>query len=258
VELLGVRLGDRLLPGDASNPKGYFEDEEVVELNTALLHAGGTSAFSLRRPQHEAWRGPAAEGMARVARALVARREAAGGPWGFKDPRTCLTLPFWQGLLRKASIPTGYVLVIRHPLSVAASLERRNGLGLRRSLLLWLLHTSSSLRYTRGLPRVLVDYDRLLDDPAAQVRRMAQALALTVDEGGEAALKEYATTFIDPGLRHHATRRGPWPRSLASAAARTLYGALGKRQSGPPGPAADLAAAMVDHLWAATTEAARR
>ncbi|MGH9363240.1 MAG: hypothetical protein ACRD2T_15120, partial [Thermoanaerobaculia bacterium] len=36
---LGVSLGERLLPPDAHNPAGYFEDLDFVELQSRMLQA---------------------------------------------------------------------------------------------------------------------------------------------------------------------------------------------------------------------------
>ena len=54
----------------------------------------------------------------------------------------------------------------------------------------------------RGRPLVVVDFDRFMSDPAAQLRRIADRLALPATEGTGAAIAAYANTFLDPSLRH--------------------------------------------------------
>jgi hypothetical protein len=61
------------------------------------------------------------EPFAAQARALIEQR-AGLELWGWKDPRTCLFLPFWDRLLPEAR----YVFVYRHPVEVALSLLRRD------------------------------------------------------------------------------------------------------------------------------------
>ena len=124
VRALGVDLGGRLLPADATNPFGYFEDLDFLELQRRLLRQccagleggwpdwGWTPAGRLR-PE------PLASAGAEAA-ALVAGRGAAGALWGWKDPRTSLLLPFWDPLLPRAR----YLFVYRPPWEVAASIER--------------------------------------------------------------------------------------------------------------------------------------
>jgi hypothetical protein len=56
------------------------------------------------------------EAAARLLREFVGREW-----WGWKDPRNCLTLPFWQGFFPGMKT----VVCLRHPLEVVRSLERR-------------------------------------------------------------------------------------------------------------------------------------
>ena len=97
--LLGLDLGgdERLLPADDRiNPKGFYEHYEIMRLNTALLRRlGGT------------WKAPPAfpagwvqdaslDDLREQAAAILARDFASASLWGFKDPRTAMTLEFWR------------------------------------------------------------------------------------------------------------------------------------------------------------------
>ena len=69
--------------------------------------ADGTSRRRSRRlAARSASRGPAGEGARCWPRIL-----AAAPVWGWKDPRTCLTLPFWQDVIGSIR----YVICIRNP-----------------------------------------------------------------------------------------------------------------------------------------------
>jgi hypothetical protein len=64
------------------------------------------------------------EGFAKQFLGLHGARKLTGsqvGAWGWKEPRTCLTLPIWQALYPEAR----YVHIVRHPLDVALSLRAR-------------------------------------------------------------------------------------------------------------------------------------
>src|SRR5262249_9593081 len=54
------------------------------------------------------------------ARRLLASRARTRSLWGWKDPRTTLLLPFWEGLAHGAN----YILVSRFPWDVADSMQR--------------------------------------------------------------------------------------------------------------------------------------
>jgi len=124
LEALGVDMGTRLVPADRANPRGYFEDLDVVGFHQRLFR----TRFPHAREGHADWgwtptdtvRADDARPHTAEANALVARRVATGRRWGFKDPRTTLLLDFWDPLL---PAPV-YVGVYRDPSSVADSMQR--------------------------------------------------------------------------------------------------------------------------------------
>src|SRR3954454_6716617 len=93
----GLYLGDdsELLPPGPDNPDGYFENRRFYEMNERLLRGfGGDWDHPLALP--DGWAdAPELAALRRQAHHLQAqfiRHE----PWGWKDPRNCITLPFWQ------------------------------------------------------------------------------------------------------------------------------------------------------------------
>ncbi len=188
------------MPARADNPTGFWEDREIVGLNERLLAALGHTWHSVSPIALPDWETPWLQDLFAEAVQLMRTATARWGAWGFKDPRTARLLPFWQPVLREVGADEGYVISVRHPLSVARSLERRNGFAEAKSHLLWLGHVLPALALSRGRPRVVVDYDSLMDDPAGQVERMAQGLRLRVLD--PKALDAYANDFLSRDLRH--------------------------------------------------------
>lgn len=109
----GLHLGppEQLMPASANNPDGYWENLRFVQLNERLLAANGGTWFAppaTLRPTPQ---------IAAEAKSIVAQFEGQE-PWGWKDPRNAVTLPFWKSLL-----PSMKVLVcVRHPAETASSL----------------------------------------------------------------------------------------------------------------------------------------
>lgn len=198
---MGVRLGDRLLPPMAGvNAKGFWEDEDIQALNDEMLTALGGDWFHVAPLSADDVRQLHALSYLERAAALL-REKVQGGeaPFGFKDPRVARLLPFWRDVFVHLGYEVRYVLAVRHPASVAESLQRRDGLLHEHSHLLWLEHVLSSLAGSVGAQCVLVDYDIFMREPEKQTRRMAERLGLTLDEH---ALVEFVADFLDPELQH--------------------------------------------------------
>lgn len=198
--VLGVELGGDLMEPSPENPKGYWENWIFVRINERLLSQLGMSWHSLRLVE---------EGF-HLSDSLTVRRTEAleqiraefgdSELWGFKDPRTPRLLPFWQEVFAEFGAEDRYVLALRHPLSVARSLERRDGFSLEKGIQLWLLHTLPAVIHTTGRSRVVVDYDRLLAQPVPELNRLSGRLGLPVAASSE--LEAFEREFLDPNLRH--------------------------------------------------------
>ena len=81
--------------------------------------------------------------------------------WVLKEPRLCLLWPFIERHVQDVV----YVVSYRNPLSVANSLKKRNNFPLDYSLLLWEYYTLSALKSIKSDNFLLVDYDKLVDNP---------------------------------------------------------------------------------------------
>ncbi|HEX5756571.1 MAG TPA: hypothetical protein VFY12_09495, partial [Arenimonas sp.] len=202
LKALGVDLGDNLM-GSASgeNDKGFWEDNDIYQLDVELLNGAGHDWHTLSPvlPEHLDER-DARSHLAEAA-AMLRGKLAASGRFGMKDPRLPRLLPFWQAVFTHLQAEVDYLIVVRHPLSVARSLQRRNGFALEKSLHLWFQHMWSALAQSADESRVVVDYDAIVDAPLPQLQRMAQQLRLPFAPDA-ATTQEYVDEFLDAGLRH--------------------------------------------------------
>jgi len=201
LNILGVALGpeERLLGAiDDINAKGFFEHYAIMRLNTELLRRLGGS-WSKPPPLPPGWESDSAlDDLREQASAILERDFAGESLWGFKDPRTCLTLPFWRPLIGPAS----FVVCHRHPLEIAASLEQRDGLTIDASLALWRRYTASALAATAGERRAVVVYRTLLVEPVAACEKLAALLGYP-ERGADPGMRSQVESWIEPDLRHH-------------------------------------------------------
>jgi len=200
LQALGANLGDTLMPPvPGNNDKGFWEDIDINALNIEMLKTVGGDWFSLTpvgMPDIELLR---SRGFLLRATELLREKMNASAVFAFKDPRVAKLLPFWNQAAEHLRVNAGYVLALRNPLSVAKSLAKRDHLFAEHSYLLWLGHVLESLRGSEGKPRVMVDYDRLMQNPDVELGRVACALHLEMDA---AEFEDYKTNFLDHQLQH--------------------------------------------------------
>ncbi len=154
-----------------------------------------------------------AEGFGKHFLGLHGARKLLGTPidaWGWKEPRTCLTLPVWRTIYPEAR----YVHIVRHPLDVALSLRTRQERKEReaserwshpecaemsRNLRLWELYDgavrqaklTTETRRRGEEPALELRYEDLLASPLERLREVAAFAGLTP---GEAHLSKAAGT----------------------------------------------------------------
>jgi hypothetical protein len=125
----------------------------------------------------------------RAKRDEIIRSYGDAAVWGFKCPRTLVTLDFWQEAIPRLSL----VGTFRHPLLVAKSLSARNGGDLGEWLSLWRTYNQRlvDLYDTEPFPVVRFDTD------SETYRRSLDAVITRLDFRPASAL-----TFFEPVLRH--------------------------------------------------------
>ncbi len=219
LEALGVSLGDNLLPASAFNPRGHMEDIDFLDLDERLLAAFGSAWFlpgEVTLPPG----GPAAHPLFAEAVELLRRKTENVAVFGFKDPRFGRLLGFWREAFTAAGLEACYAVAVRDPVSVAESLARRDGTSLEFGYWLWLGGCLACLRHTGGARRVFVEYDRLLERPAAELARLGAGFGFDVDPQAAAV---YARDFLSLDLRHGSlsseavAARGDCPRIVRDA-----------------------------------------
>jgi len=200
LQVMGVRLGDRMIPPiEGNNSKGFWEDIDLNNLNTAILRSIGSSWNHLEPITLNDVETLRNKGYFLRAFELLRQKVGDAPVFGVKDPRIPKLLPFWKGVFSHCQFDVSYILAVRHPLSVAKSLGKRDGFDSGKSYLLWLGHVLTSLTDIVGEKRVVVDYDRLMESPDREMIRIAKCVNLEIDPK---ALQFYKTEFLDQGLRH--------------------------------------------------------
>lgn len=196
----GLHLGAAadLIAANPDNQAGYWENVSFTQLNEAILQTWGGSWYQLP-PTTPDWATSATMVPWQVEARHLSQALAVYPFWGWKDPRTSLTLPFWLHLLPELKI----VVCLRHPIEVANSLSTRHDhwLAYDDALQLWLGYYEA-IRQTAPPDRLIVThYASMFYDAAAELHRLITFLGLPVTE----TILEQAIQHAAPSLQRHFT-----------------------------------------------------
>jgi hypothetical protein len=192
----GLDLGpqDDLLPPAADNPDGFWENRSFLKLNDSILEDLGGAWDRPPRPGPAGWENRPTLRRLRNQAVRLAQRFRGREPWGWKDPRNCLTLPLWRSVLPQMKV----LICVRNPLAVARSLRARNGMSLSAAFDLWLSYNQSLLAAPPEC-QVVTHCERYFLDPRAELQFVLRRLGLATTE----ACLDRACGRIKPSLIHH-------------------------------------------------------
>ena len=198
---LGCDLPATLMEANEYNVAGYWESQEIVDLNDALLASAGSS-WDDWEPFHPGWyASPVAGDWRRRAAAAVESEFGESTLFVLKDPRVCRLLPFWFDVLEGLGVDCRVVLPIRNPLEVARSLEDRDAMEPSAGMLLWLRHVLDAEAASRNRPRSFVRFDGLLDNWETLADAMGRDLKICWPRRSTPASLEIEER-LDPAKRH--------------------------------------------------------
>lgn len=163
LNLCGVFLPDNKLPAKlGDNEKGFWEPQEIAQLNEGVFKAMGKSWLDAELNLAD-WMYLHAD-FIEDATTLLKSEYGNHSLIVIKDPRICVLVPWWDEALHKTGYEPRYVIPVRNPLEVAASLNARDKLPMETGMALWLDYFNEAEAATRDSPRVFVTYTDLMED----------------------------------------------------------------------------------------------
>ena len=202
----GLYLGGPLLGESHSNPGGHWEHKGLIALHDRLLGQLG-STWDDVRPLPDGW------ATSRVAQLAIPKflrlledSFRAHRTWGFKDPRVCRLLPLWHQVFQALNVDPSYVMVLRDPDEVAASLRQRENFSLAKGHLLWLQSVLTAEYETRNCRRVWVSFERFRQKPEQSLKVLETFLELPGPKKGVPELKIRTPASAKLKLEHPASQ----------------------------------------------------
>lgn len=197
LNLCGLYIGpeNELNPPAPDNKAGFWENLRFVELNDEILASLG-GGWDLPSSAPDGWELRTKMIPLRDRATNLIQRFDSREPWGWKDPRNSLTLPFWKSLIPDLKV----VICLRHPLEVAKSLYKRGYSSEAFALRLWLAYNQPLLSIVAPENRVITHYDAYFHNTQAELQRILRLLDLPASEEKVA----HACSATLALLRHHS------------------------------------------------------
>ncbi len=198
---MGIPIGKSILnavPGD--NEKGYWENQDIVEINEEILSDTNSAWNELYKFNFDNF--PNVDLYKSKIQSIINNNFSNNKLWMVKDPRICRLLPIWEKVLQNLNCKPLYCIIFRNPFEVAASLKKRGNMDLHQSLLLWLQHNLDAERYTRDKNRIFINYETFLSDWETTLDKVKNTFNIKF-EISPSDIKNIGLGFIDPKLNHH-------------------------------------------------------
>lgn len=215
LKLVGLRIPPPEIPGNRTNPRGFFEPRWAVDLQTRLLRRASVVLTDARPTAFDAAEAAARDdGVHEEVVAWLREHTADGSDLVVKDPRSSWFLPMWRRAAEDAGAEVAFLTMLRHPAEVVGSKDKYyKGLNAGETMRhaqttrvgSWLnvaLFTEASTRDSR---RSFVLYNDLLDDWRAVVSRVGDELGLSAARTITPETAAEVDEFVDPGLRRVRT-----------------------------------------------------
>ncbi len=208
LSLAGASLPRNIVPPDQGNlddgnaRAGFWESSRLMPIHDEALRSAGSS-WRDPRPFPTAWfdSHEAATFVKRLVGALI---DEYGTQELFvaKDPRISLLVPLWKAALGELGVAPLWLISMRNPAEVAASLALRDEIPPSTGHWLWMRYLLTAEAATLGDPRTFVSYEGLLSDwrsvLAGLPDRLGRGLSIP------ASVEPEIDRFLDRDLRHHA------------------------------------------------------
>ena len=168
--LSGCALPVRLMPANSANPSGYWEPQDAADLDDAVLADLDSSWSDVFGPRHHRERVlPTAEHLA-SARSVLRTNYPDQDLIVLKDPRASLLVDLWRSAAAAEGFEPYFVIMVRHPLAVALSLNAREAFGRNRALILGATYMLAVEIATRP-DKVIVSFEALMAGPSHRARQ---------------------------------------------------------------------------------------
>jgi len=182
------------------NPKGFYENYLFREINDKIAGQYGykIKSWDINIPHMRK-----ANIITRYRmKKLLKKYNKKYKKWGWKDPRTCLTLDIWLRELKNVNLIDSckILYIVRDPYAVAKSMVLRKNTTYENALKLWKIYNERALETINKykIDTLYVSYEHLCNEPIKTANFIFKFI-------GEHVNENIVNDFIDKGLDNSKT-----------------------------------------------------
>lgn len=172
---IGINMGQNFYGKLPSNPLGHFEDMDFLNLNNKILEEIGTD---WRNPPHVDEITKKGNAFSNEIQEIISKKNKQD-VWGWKDPRTCLTLELFIPYV----INPYFIVCYRDAFDVANSLYKREKMDIDYGIKLKDLYDKRINMFFnkyRGLKRYNVKFQDIKNNPSRYIEEIINFLDMNV------------------------------------------------------------------------------
>ncbi len=202
-----------------ANPKGHWEREDIRVLNDEILKSLGMSWDNISDFDPSLLTETVYQKFAARIQKIIFNLDSHR-PWMIKDPRLNLLLPMW---IRSLEVPV-CIHVYRNPIQIAQSLQKREtdwsltkgatlfsireanfakeiDFPIMLGIALWEKYTLNALYNSKALPKILVSFHDLINNPVATTKALYKNLSTYEIQGLRLPSNKEILAYIEPDLQ---------------------------------------------------------
>ena len=173
---LGINMGELFRDTRiVSNPLGFYEDINFLNLNKEILNEAGGSWEN--PPKMELILSQQGKFDDNIQKLINNKTQL----WGWKDPRTSLTIRLFLPYLQNVY----FIVCYREPKAVANSLHKRSGMQYDKAIKLYEIYEREIENFFKDYPnlqKLKLNYKEIISNPRGNVDKIINFLDITVNK----------------------------------------------------------------------------
>lgn len=192
----GVFFGNNLLEPQEDNPKGFFENKSILQINENILKILGSKWDDVNDLPND-WHKREEISIFKINIKEIIKNDLNKDVFGLKDPRVSILLPLYLEVFSEMEVEPLFLIIKRKKIEIFKSLEKRNDFSYQKTISLSNKYEKSIKLYTKNYTKYYVFFDDIVNDLDSFVYNFQKIFGINLN------VDFYAKSFIEKDLKHY-------------------------------------------------------